>query len=122
MARKQGELPGMERPRIEELDAALEDFHEKTAALKAAKTKAKDAEEHVLSVAAKHGVKTYLDTTANPPLEFVLVNRSAKASVIVRAPEIEEEDPEEEKKPIEREGLQLVAARSDEKKKKEDLQ
>jgi hypothetical protein len=81
MAKKQKELPGMERPTIKELDAALEDFAVKEAALKLAKKASDDAKLKLVEVARKHGQLIYRDESASPPLTLVLTDGPTKVKV-----------------------------------------
>jgi hypothetical protein len=103
MAKKQAELPGMETPRIEELETAIETFFEKRQAWTKAGVELKDAKAMLAELGKKHGITTYRDETANPPLVLALVEREPAVKVTEMAPEL---DDEEQEQPFETEAHQ----------------
>jgi len=63
--KKQGELPGMERPTIKELDTAAEHYVEKRDARMEASVTEKEAKDTLIAVMKKHKVDIYRDESAN---------------------------------------------------------
>jgi len=95
MARKQGELAGMERPTIKEVDDAAEAYH--AAMKKRIKLGAKEklAKVTLIAVMEKNNITAYSDQTVNPPLDVVLVPGKTGVKVTARGEEEEkEEEPE----------------------------
>lgn len=79
---KQTELPGVEKPSIKELDAAIELYAEKRDAWVSARTEVQAAKAKLLELAAKHEVTIYRDDTASPPLVMTLKTREAQLKVV----------------------------------------
>lgn len=80
---KQGELDGMESASIKELDTLMEELHAKSASLSRLRTEVGDLKVKLIQTAKKHGVTSYRDETAVPPLVLTLKTRedSVKAAV-----------------------------------------
>jgi nucleoid-associated protein YgaU len=79
--RKQGELPGMEAPKIPELDTLLEQYAEKTSALSALRVDVGQLKVNIIQTAEKHGVTVYRDETADPPLLLTITERDVAVKV-----------------------------------------
>lgn len=73
MARKQKELPGMEKPTIKELDTAAEEYREKMLKRKKAGEAEKTAKSALIAAMKKHGQDVYRDESVTPALVVVLV-------------------------------------------------
>jgi hypothetical protein len=81
MARKQVELPGMERESIKELDAAIETYNEHRNEWVAAREKVQASKAVLVQLAKTHNVTVYRDETADPPLVLTLTERDATVKV-----------------------------------------
>lgn len=92
MARKQKELPGLERQSIKELDVAIETYNEHRNAWVAAREKVQAAKAQLIQVAKEHKVTTYRDETADPPLVLTLTERDDVVKVVEMAPELDEDE------------------------------
>lgn len=96
MARKQKELPGLERQTIKELDVAIETYNETRNAWVAAREKVQTAKAQLIQVAKAHQVTTYRDETADPPLVLTLTEREDAVKVTEMAPDLDDEEAEAE--------------------------
>jgi hypothetical protein len=90
---KQTELPGVEKPTIKELDAAIELYAEKRDAWVAARTEVQAAKAKLVELANTHGITIYRDDSVNPPLMLTLRAREALLKVTaVGAAAVDEAD------------------------------
>lgn len=80
---KQGELDGMESASIKELDTLMEELHAKSASLSRLRTEVGDLKVKLIQTAKKHGVTSYRDETAVPPLVLTLKTREDSVKVAV---------------------------------------
>lgn len=80
---KQGELDGMESASIKELDTLMEELHAKSASLSRLHTEVGDLKVKLIQTAKKHGVTSYRDETAVPPLVLTLKTREDSVKVAV---------------------------------------
>lgn len=80
---KQGELDGMESASIKELDTLMEELHAKSASLSRLRTEVGDLKAKLIQTAKKHGVTSYRDETAVPPLVLTLKTREDSVKVAV---------------------------------------
>lgn len=80
---KQGELDGMESASIKELDTLMEELHAKSASLSRLRTEVGDLKVKLIQTAKKHGVTSYRDETAVPPLVPTLKTREDSVKVAV---------------------------------------
>lgn len=80
---KQGELDGMESASIKELDTLMEELHAKSASLSRLRTEVGDLKVKLIQTAKKHGVTSYRDETAVPPLVVTLKTREDSVKVAV---------------------------------------
>lgn len=80
---KQGELNGMERPSIKELDTLMEEYAAKCASLSRLRTEVGDLKKKLIQTAKKHGIAAYRDETAVPPLVLTLKTRDDSVKVAV---------------------------------------
>lgn len=97
---KQGELDGMESASIKELDTLMEELHAKSASLR---TEVGDLKVTLIQTAKKHGVTSYRDETAVPPLVLTLKTREDSVKVAVAegvAVEADEGDDEGGEEPL----------------------
>lgn len=92
-AKKQVELPGIEKPTIQELDVALEEYFEKASELSKARVTLGEMKVKIIALAEKHGVTLYRNETTSPPL--VLSIQTGATKVKVRASGVDIEDDEE---------------------------
>ena len=91
--KKQGELPGVEKQTIKELDDAAEAYVDaRDARIKKSEVEA-EAKQALIDVMKKHGKQVYRDDTTNPPLVVTLV--PGKDGVRVSEAEEGEEGSEE---------------------------
>lgn len=90
--KKQTELPGLEKPKIPELDTLLETYAEKASALSEARHALGELKAKIIEVAGKAGVTVYRDDTANPPLVLTLSTQDVKVKVTAGAPDFNDED------------------------------
>lgn len=96
---KQGELDGMESASIKELDTLMEELHAKSASLSRLRTEVGDLKVKLIQTAKKHGVTSYRDETAVPPLVLTLKTREDSVKVAVAegvAVETDEGDDDED--------------------------
>lgn len=70
--RRQGELPGMEAPRITEIENAAELYHRDMTARVAASNKEKVTKKALIDAMKKHGQASYRDSSASPPIMITL--------------------------------------------------
>lgn len=80
---KQGELDGMESASIKDLDTLMEELHAKSASLSRLRTEVGDLKVKLIQTAKKHGVTSYRDETAVPPLVLTLKTREDSVKVAV---------------------------------------
>lgn len=80
---KQGELDGMESASIKDLDTLMEELHAKSASLSRLRTEVGDLKVKLIQTAKKHGVTSYRDETAVPPLVLTLKTRENSVKVAV---------------------------------------
>lgn len=80
---KQGELDGMESASIKELNTLMEELHAKSASLSRLRTEVGDLKVKLIQTAKKHGVTSYRDETAVPPLVLTLKTREDSVKVAV---------------------------------------
>lgn len=100
---KQGELDGMESASIKELDTLMEELHAKSASLSRLRTEVGDLKVKLIQTAKKHGVTSYRDETAVPPLVLTLKTREDSVKVAVAegvAVEADEGDDEGGEEPL----------------------
>lgn len=100
---KQGELDGMESASIKELDTLMEELHAKSASLSRLRTEVGDLKVKLIQTAKKHGVTSYRDETAVPPLVLTLKTRADSVKVAVAegvAVEADEGDDEGGEEPL----------------------
>lgn len=100
---KQGELDGMESASIKELDTLMEELHAKSASLSRLRTEVGDLKVKLIQTAKKHGVTSYRDETAVPPLVLTLKTREDSVTVAVAegvAVEADEGDDEGGEEPL----------------------
>lgn len=100
---KQGELDGMESASIKELDTLMEELHAKSASLSRLRTEVGDLKVKLIQTAKKHGVTSYRDETAVPPLVLTLKTREDSVKVAVAegvAVEADEGDDEGDEEPL----------------------
>ncbi len=96
MAKKQQELPGVERPSIKEVEEAAEDFRLKRNARMLSMGPEKEAKTNLLTVLKKHKLKDYRyegEDAEGETVEFE-IKRESKENVKVRSAK-DKEDPEE---------------------------
>lgn len=72
MAKKQKDLPGMERKTIKEIDTAAEELHEKNKKYAKAGEAVKTAKAALIAAMKKHGVEVYKDESVTPPLTITV--------------------------------------------------
>lgn len=92
---KQGELDGME--------TLMEELHAKSASLSRLRTEVGDLKVKLIQTAKKHGVTSYRDETAVPPLVLTLKTREDSVKVAVAegvAVETDEGDDEGGEEPL----------------------
>lgn len=80
---KQGELDGMESASLKDLDTLMEELHAKSASLSRLRTEVGDLKVKLIQTAKKHGVTSYRDETAVPPLVLTLKTREDSVKVAV---------------------------------------
>lgn len=100
---KQGELDGMESASIKDLDTLMEELHAKSASLSRLRTEVGDLKVKLIQTAKKHGVTSYRDETAVPPLVLTLKSREDSVKVAVAegvAVEADEGDDEGGEEPL----------------------
>lgn len=100
---KQGELDGMESASIKELDTLMEELHAKSASRSRLRTEVGDLKVKLIQTAKKHGVTSYRDETAVPPLVLTLKTREDSVKVAVAegvAVEADEGDDEGGEEPL----------------------
>lgn len=100
---KQGELDGIESASIKELDTLMEELHAKSASLSRLRTEVGDLKVKLIHTAKKHGVTSYRDETAVPPLVLTLKTREDAVKVAVAegvAVEADEGDDEGGEEPL----------------------
>jgi hypothetical protein len=74
--RKQGELPGMEREQIKEVDDAAEAYRDaRDARMKKTETE-KESKDALIEVMRKHKLTVYRDESVDPPLVITLVDKT----------------------------------------------
>lgn len=93
MARKQKELPGMERKTIKEIDTAAEELHEKNKKYAKAGEAVKTAKQALIAAMKKHGVEVYRDESVSPPLTITVT--LGKENVKVTEGDDDEDDGDE---------------------------
>lgn len=91
-AKKQTELPGIEKPTIKELDVLLEEYAVKAADLSRLRVEIGQLKEKILETAEKHKVTTYRDETAVPPLVLVISPGATKVKVKPSGMHVEMDD------------------------------
>lgn len=100
---KQGEFNGVERPSIKELDTLMEEYAATCASLSRLRTEVGDLKKKLIQTAKKHGIATYRDETAVPPLVLTLKTREDSVKVAVAegvAVEADEGDDEGGEEPL----------------------
>ena len=75
MAKKQGELAGMESPSYPEIDAAAEHYVEQRDKRMKLTEKEKVAKDVLIAAMEKQGVQIYRDLTASPPLLVTILTK-----------------------------------------------
>ena len=94
MAKKQKDLPGMERKRIKEIDTAAEDLHAKNKKYAKAGEAVKTSKQALIAAMKKHGVEVYKDESVTPAL---VVNVTlGKENVKVKQEGAEDDDEDED--------------------------
>lgn len=70
--RRQGQLPGMEEPRNPEVEHAAELYHQDMTARVGMSNKEKVSKANLIAVLKKHGLPSYRDSHAVPPIMITL--------------------------------------------------
>lgn len=90
--RRQGELPGMEQKKNPEVENAAELYHADMRARVKASNKEKVTKAALIAVLKKHGLPSYRDDTAVPPIMITLTTGKEGVKIDVLG---EVEEPEE---------------------------
>ncbi len=85
MAKKQTELPGIERPAIKELDEALEAYAEKSQKSWELRRELDQLKARIVDLGKQHKLTSYRNSTAMPPLVLTLKASELKVKVKVKA-------------------------------------
>lgn len=95
MARKQKDLPGMERKRVEEIDTAAEDLHSKNKKYAKAGEAVKSSKQALIALMKKHGVDVYKDESVTPALIVNVTLGKENVKVKQEGDDSDEEDGDE---------------------------